>query len=83
MEERRVVPRTRVLKGARIILNQRSSAISCVVRNLTNCGAYLTLATAASVPSTFELSVDNQCRSRRICRVVWRCADGVGVAFDR
>lgn len=83
MEERRAVPRTRVLKGARIILNQRSSTISCVVRNLTNSGAYLTVATAAGIPSTFELSFDNQCRSRRICRVVWRCGDGLGVAFDR
>jgi hypothetical protein len=38
MPERRQVQRTRVLKGAKIILNNRSSLFDCTVRDLTNVG---------------------------------------------
>ena len=83
MEERRAVPRTRVLKGARIIINQHRSTISCVVRNLTNIGARLDVATTAGIPDRFELSFENACHSRRACRVVWRRHDRLGVAFEK
>jgi hypothetical protein len=39
MSERRQVQRTRVLKGATIILNNRPSLFNCTVCNLTNVGA--------------------------------------------
>src|SRR3954447_21492572 len=83
MEERRAIPRTRILKGARIILNRRSSTISCIVRNLTTSGARLDIASTAGIPAKFELSFENRCLSRRSCRVVWRGDDKIGVAFER
>jgi hypothetical protein len=43
MQERRKFGRTRVLKGAKIVLGN-SSVIDCAVRNMTNAGARLQIA---------------------------------------
>ena len=80
MEERRLVQRTRVLKGAIIVLNHRSSTIDCVVRNLTNRGACLHVTSTVGIPATFQLTLDGG-RSCRDCRVRWSHADRLGVAF--
>jgi len=82
MQERRTIPRTRVLKSARIILNDRSGIISCVVRNLTNIGARVDVVSTAGIPSRFELTFDKG-HSSRTCRVVWLQDDRLGVAFER
>ena len=81
MEEKRKVKRTRVLKGAKIIFNQRVSSLDCIVRNLSDAGACLQLASPVGFPTTFELSLDGD-RSLRSCRVIWHGADRIGVAFD-
>jgi hypothetical protein len=81
MEEKRKVRRTRVLKGAKIIFNQRVSSVDCIVRNLSDAGACLQLASQVGFPATFELSLDGD-RSLRSCRVTWRGADRIGVVFD-
>jgi len=80
MLERRGIVRTRVLKGAKIVLNQRSSVIDCVVRNLTNLGACVHVRNAVSLPDRFELALGTL-HTRRQCAVIWRAADSVGVAF--
>jgi PilZ domain len=80
MEERRRVQRTQVLKGAKIILNGRSSMFDCTVRNLTNFGACLHLASPLGTPGTFDLTFDSA-RSSRLCRVIWRSQNKLGVAF--
>jgi hypothetical protein len=78
--ERRNPPRTRVLKGGKLIFNQHASVIDCTVRNLSNNGACLQLVTTLSVPEEFELSFDSF-RTVRHCRVRWRTAEKLGVAF--
>jgi hypothetical protein len=50
MLERRRVQRTRVLKGANIILNNRSSLFDCTVINMTNLGSCVCL-TVPRMPS--------------------------------
>jgi len=51
-----------------------------VLRNLTNAGARVDVASAATLPASFELSMDNMRTSRR-CSVIWRRIDAAGVAF--
>jgi hypothetical protein len=80
MFERRRVRRTRVLKGAKIILNDRSSLFDCTVRNLTNLGASVHVPSTIGSPDIFALSFDSG-RSSRGCRVIWRADDKIGVSF--
>jgi hypothetical protein len=80
MIERRRVQRTRVLKGAKIILNDRASLFDCTVRNLTNAGASGHLPSTVGIPDVFSLSFDYG-RSSRGCRVIWRADDKLGVWF--
>ena len=82
MQERRRVQRTRVLKAARIICDQHSSAIDCTVLNLTNVGACLRVASSLDVSTGFDLTFDSAHSSRK-CRVVWRNEDELGVSFER
>jgi hypothetical protein len=80
MLERRRIGRTKVLKGARIVLNQRAAVVACVVRDLTNVGACIHVADAASLPQGFDLALGNL-HTRRRCAVIWAEADRLGVAF--
>jgi len=77
--DRRQHRRFRVLKGARIVLNDGASVIDCMVRNVSEQGACLVLTSAAAMPLTFELSIDGQ--PYRNCRVIWQYCNRVGVAF--
>ncbi len=79
MIERRRFPRTKVFKGAKIMLDGRSTA-SCVVCNLTNHGACLQLRSTADLPAEFDLSFDTGYTLRK-CRVAWHTLTNVGVSF--
>jgi hypothetical protein len=80
-KERRDVTRTRISRNAKIIVPQRSQVLFCTVENITNGGACLKLATTSGVPPIFELTFEHG-RTRRLCRVMWRTADRLGIAFD-
>jgi hypothetical protein len=80
MLERRSIRRTRVLKNATIILNDRSSFFDCIVRNLTIVGASLLVQSSVGIPESFVLSFDFR-RSTRQCRVLWRVENELGVQF--
>ena len=80
-KERRHVTRTHVSRGAKIIPPLRGSMIPCMVQNITSRGACLKLADAYGLPETFELTFE-QGRTRRACRVIWRTAEQIGVAFE-
>ena len=79
-KDRRRVQRTRVKRSAKIIVPRRSPVIHCTVQNITSGGACLKLANTYGVPETFDLTFECG-RTRRACRVVWRTADKLGVAF--
>ena len=81
MLERRRIPRTRVLKGAKIILNSSSSLFDCTALNLTTAGSCLQLPSSLGVPISFALSFDHA-RTRRPCHVIWRTENKLGVSFD-
>jgi hypothetical protein len=81
MNERRNPPRRKSLKGARILmLDQFGRTLECVVRNVSNEGARLSLRTPKGVPDKFGLVFEAD-QSVRQCRVVWRRETEIGVAF--
>jgi hypothetical protein len=81
VDDRRNIQRTRVLRSAKIMVPRNSSVIHCTVQNITGGGACLKLANTSGVPETFDLTFEHG-RTRRSCRVVWRTADQLGVAFN-
>ena len=79
MQERRKVARTRVLKGAKMLLG-KSSVIDCVARDLTNSGAGLQVPSTNELPESLDLTLDTGHTIRR-CRLVWRKLNKAGVEF--
>ncbi len=79
--DKRVAARKRVLKGARIVYNDRSSTLSCAVRDLSDTGARLRVPQGQAVPSRFDLLIDADGFDAP-CTVVWRRGEEVGVTFD-
>jgi hypothetical protein len=81
MKEKRTVARHRVLKSGTIEFN-RAGGISCTVRNLSNTGAALAVASPLGIPDTFDLVIAGD-DVRHSCRIVWRKEKQIGVAFRR
>ncbi len=81
MDEHRIAARRRALKGAQIIFNDGASVIDCIVRDVSETGAKLKIPSPLGVPDTFTLSVQAD-NTRRKCRVAWRRATEMGVAFE-
>lgn len=78
-QERRGTIRHRTLKGGRIALNEGFSTLTCTVRNLSEAGALLRMASVVGVPDQFQL-VMNDGRTFD-CAVVHKSATDVGVRF--
>jgi hypothetical protein len=79
-ERRRPPPRQRALKKARIVFNDRRSAIDCMVRNLSPHGALLLLSSFVGVPENFDLYIDGE-KTCRASRMVWKRDGKTGVEF--
>ncbi|MBV9261822.1 MAG: PAS-domain containing protein, partial [Pseudolabrys sp.] len=80
MDERRQTGRHRLLKGGKIIFNDRRSVIDCLVRNFSDQGVCLHVNSAANVPREFELAIDGTEKSHR-CHVRWATRDRIGAQF--
>jgi hypothetical protein len=79
MHDRRKVTRSRVLKGAKLIIGP-ASTIDCVVRNVTNSGARIQIANTTGLPESLSLTFDDG-RTVRLCRIAWRTVTETGVEF--
>ena len=78
-DERRIHPRTRIFRIARLFADTR---IGCgIVHNISASGAGLTMVSTARIPDTFDLSFDGG-RTLRPCRVLWRTATEIGLEFE-
>jgi hypothetical protein len=78
-DEHRAAPRQRVLKGARIVINDGFSTFQCTVRNLSDTGARLKVAGIIGIPDTFDLLLDD---GRRFsCITAWKTESEIGVKF--
>ena len=74
----RASPRNRVLKAGTIEFG--GSAITCRVRNMSDSGAMLDVATPVGIPDHFTLVL--RANGHRIpCHVVWWKEKRIGVAF--
>ncbi|SMC93353.1 PilZ domain-containing protein [Fulvimarina manganoxydans] len=77
--ERRVAPRQRVLKRAKIIFNQGFSIFDCVVRNISATGALLTLAESVHMPKEFQIKIGEE--PPRPAKLVYRRTMFAGIRF--
>jgi hypothetical protein len=80
MSENRKITRRRVLKLGTIAFNG-GGGITCRIRDVSEGGACLEVASQFGIPDAFKLviGVDDWQRS---CHVAWRKANRIGVAFD-
>jgi hypothetical protein len=79
--DRRMFPRKRALRGGRMVSNNASSTINCTLRNISDAGARLDVASVLGIPAVFDLKLDGQ--PSRSCEVVWRSSGSgaIGIAF--
>lgn len=78
--ERRLSPRTRVLKRGKAAYLNKLSVIDCTVRDLSHGGARIACYHAGFLPKEFLL-VFMLDRTMRDVRVIWRRLNEVGVQF--
>ena len=79
--ERRSVGRTKLVKGALLFFNEKTGVHSCTVRDVTNLGAGIRAQNLQIIPLDFALSFDNF-RTVRMCRLIWRQGEFLGVSFE-
>jgi hypothetical protein len=79
--EKRGSLRRRTLKGGHIVFNGHSSTIDCTVRNISDSGAKLIVASVIGLPERFELAMAGQ--PGRACRIARRTLTEVGVSFEQ
>lgn len=77
--ERRSAPRYRTLKGALVVYGNHQVALDCLIRNVSDGGAKITLESTRDVPDTFELLVPKE-HLIVAARAVWRSETALGVA---
>ena len=80
-DEHRASPRQRTLKGGRIVINDGFSTFQCTVRNLSETGARLKVASIIGIPETFQLVMDDG--RKFACLVAWKTETEIGVKFDQ
>jgi hypothetical protein len=78
LENHRAALRHRVLKSGSIEFH--GGVIDCLVRNISETGAALEVASPLGIPETFNLVIPGD-HSSRACKVAWRKDKRIGVAF--
>jgi len=71
-------PRQRVLKAG--VIEFSGGTIDCVVRNISETGAALEVASPMGIPAEFNLLISGNA-AKRACRVVWVKDKRIGVTF--
>ena len=79
MEEHRAQQRHRTFKAGTIQFN-RAGGISCTVRNISDTGASLEVASPIGIPDDFTLAIESDHLVRQ-CHVVRRTNTRIGVKF--
>lgn len=78
-DDRRKSHRNRTLKGGRIVTNDGHSTFDCTVRNLSDEGAKLVVASIIGLPHRFDLNLlDGRNFS---CETIWHTETELGVRF--
>jgi hypothetical protein len=79
MTEKRAVPRHRVFKHG--TLTFYGGSVDCTVRNISQNGAGVDIASPIGLPKTFTLVIESD-RLLRRCHAVWNLEKRIGIAFD-
>jgi hypothetical protein len=79
MVEKRTTHRNRVFKAGTIKFG--GSAIDCTIRNISNNGAALDVASPVGIPEKFTLVLPSD-SLHFPCRVVWCKKRRIGVVFE-
>jgi hypothetical protein len=79
MNDNRRVARHRILKGAKIAFGP-AGIIDVTVRNISDRGACLQVASPLGIPDTFNLVMVGG-KITRPCRLVWRKEKEIGIEF--
>lgn len=77
--EKRLQPRRNTMIIATIVFDGGNSRMDCVIRNLSEGGAKLEVASARVVPGSFDLMVPGH--RPQHCRVAWRALRELGIQF--
>lgn len=77
---KRVAPRMRTLKGARLVLPNNVSTFQCMVRNISDTGLAVELPSTLAIPNRVTLRMDDG-RPDRLCDVVWRTETRLGLHY--
>lgn len=80
LADRRPNPRRKVLFGAAALSIIRHDAMACQVRDLSDNGAKISVASTAILPHDFYLIIHRSQRAYR-AKAVWRRGDEAGLAF--
>ncbi len=78
--EKRIAPRHRVLKAAKIITMDNTSVVDCTVRNMSDSGAQLVIEKSVKMPEEFQFFLANG-DTVRDAALAWHRGDRVGVKF--
>ncbi|MEE7494666.1 PilZ domain-containing protein [Methylobacterium oryzae] len=81
MSEHRRETRQRVFLKGRIVFNNGSSSLDCLVRDMSPAGARLVMSEATTLPDAFDLYIPQKDRTYR-ATLRWRREDGIGVTFE-
>lgn len=81
MSEHRRESRSRTFLKGRIIFNNGSSSMDCLVRDMSMSGARLALSQSAVLPEAFDLYIPQKEKTYR-SSLRWRRSDGIGVTFS-
>jgi hypothetical protein len=79
MDHNRIAARRRTLKAGTIEFS--GGAIDCTIRNLSNTGAALDVASPIGIPDQFTLVLPAD-GLHAPCHIVWRKEKRIGVTFD-
>ena len=83
-EEQRRVRRQRVLKGARIVINEKASSFDAMIRDMSELGVKLKVHEAWRIPDRFYLVIANSNTGvpvTRACEKRWQRGDYLGARF--
>ena len=81
MSEKRTTTRRRALKGAQIVFGDPPRVLDCTIRNRSDTGAQITVASVVGIPDQFELR-ETATGLHRPVTVIWRQVNLLGVRFD-
>lgn len=79
--ERRDDVRLRSLIAATIVYNNGQSTLACVIRNMSETGAKLSVPAGVALPDRFDLTVPQKNKTYR-AQIAWQRGEEVGVRFE-